>query len=97
MEMNAEQRAAMRKLAEEATPVAYQSTRNGFIAKENKNPEYNTPLYKFDPPIILKLLDYIETLEKDAHMWNMARKYLVNEGIELWISEMQLREQGETK
>lgn len=34
------------KLAEnEVEPVAYQSTRNGFIAKENKNHEYNVALY----------------------------------------------------
>lgn len=26
-------------------PVAYQSVLNGFIAKENKNPEYNIPLF----------------------------------------------------
>lgn len=36
----------LEKLAEQdVEPVAYQSTRNGFIAKENKNPEYNVGLY----------------------------------------------------
>lgn len=39
-------RRCLSKLAEQAEePVAYQSTRNGFIAKEDKNPEYNIPLY----------------------------------------------------
>lgn len=40
-------RRCLEKLAEQvdAEPVAYQSTRNGLIAKENKNPEYNVGLY----------------------------------------------------
>lgn len=33
-------------LYETAPVVAYMSSRNGFIAKENKNPEYNIQLVK---------------------------------------------------
>lgn len=33
----------------QSEPVAFMSTRNGFICKENKNPEYNTPLFTFPP------------------------------------------------
>lgn len=29
---------------ESRTPIAWMSSRNGFICKENKNPEYNIPL-----------------------------------------------------
>lgn len=31
-------------LLNNSTVVAYQSSRNGFICKENKNPDYNLPL-----------------------------------------------------
>ena len=30
---------------EQQKPVAWMSSRNGFICKENKNPDYNVPLY----------------------------------------------------
>ena len=30
---------------ERQEPVAWMSSRNGFICKENKNPDYNVPLY----------------------------------------------------
>lgn len=30
---------------EKQEPVAWMSSRNGFICKENKNPDYNVPLY----------------------------------------------------
>ena len=30
---------------EKQKPVAWMNSRNGFICKENKNPEYNVPLY----------------------------------------------------
>lgn len=35
-------------LKEVGEPVAYQSERNGFICKENKNPEYNIGLFTSD-------------------------------------------------
>ena len=39
-------RRCLSKLAEQdVEPVAYQSTRNGFISRENKNPEYNVAIY----------------------------------------------------
>lgn len=30
------------------TIVAYMNSKNGFISKENKNPDYNVPLCKFE-------------------------------------------------
>lgn len=30
---------------EKQEPVAWMNSRNGFICKENKNPDYNVPLY----------------------------------------------------
>ena len=42
---NAALRKAVSGMADKE-PVAYISSRNGFISKENKNPEYNIPLVK---------------------------------------------------
>ena len=42
---NAALRKAVSGMADKE-PVAYMSSRNGFMSKENKNPEYNIPLVK---------------------------------------------------
>lgn len=36
-------------VAVDQQPVAWMNKRNGFICKENKNPEYNAPLYTAPP------------------------------------------------
>jgi len=54
--MNQEQRAALRKMAEDATS---------------------------DTQIILQLLDYIETLERDARRYRWLRKYFVSDDTSL--------------
>lgn len=81
--MNQEQRAALRKVAEEATPGPWyvngrQSVRGSnkeYIANSNwKNGMQNAAhIAAANPSAILQLLDYIETLEKDAGRYQWLR------------------------
>lgn len=95
--MNAEQRSALRKLAEEATPGPWYSgsdyvtadlTFDSVLLQLNST---GSAADWFDlgyiaaanPQAILQLLDYIETLEKDAARYRWLSEYFVSDRADL--------------
>lgn len=61
------------ELAKGAEPVAWMNSRNGFIAKENKNPEYNVGLYTCQPSAAARIAELEK--QRDALLDDVGRCY----------------------
>ncbi len=74
------------ELAKGAEPVAWMNSRNGFIAKENKNPEYSVGLYTCPPSAAARIAELEGQLaEKDADIERLYRAIDAN-----WVSQKQI-------
>ena len=101
--MNDEQRAALRKLAEKATPVTTELYGDRYYTSAYScaldiTKEQDDFIAAANPSAILQLLDYIETLEKDAAQQRTAEacakaveRLISGDGIcadnEVWIHD----------
>lgn len=85
-------RQALSKLAKPGVePVAWMNSRNGFIAKENKNPEYNVGLYTCPPAPVSDIAKDNNTFAASWQLYDAER--MTSESLRQQLAASQAREQ----